>query len=283
MNPVRILFFCAVLLTLVGCAPPRVGSDPPVPRHPFTRWHRAYYWATPWRLTSAGVEIKGSGIERSAGRPKTVTWIWETYHESINRWSGYYQVPAELIVAVIATESAPARGEPPYTRDPKSLRRERGFRSLTATPHQLAVGLMQVTVGTARAVMSREGIPADQVDDRWLMIPDNAIRAGTALIARQARGDFSNVATLYDPPVAIAAFHAGGLYHMGGWKNRWKMRQYPPRTGRHLDRAVRYFNDAVAVLRNHRIAPVIGYREYVYNPPEWTQASILAILRDRPA
>lgn len=218
-----------------------------------------------------GIETKGTGIERTKGPPRTATWIWETHHPSINRWSAHYGVPAELLIAVIATESAPARGAAGHTRDPRSLRRESGFVSLARTPGRLAVGLMQVTVGTARAVLKPEGLGADQIDDQWLMVPENGIRAGAAVLAWQARGRFCNIATLFDPPVAIAAYHAGGLYRMGGWNNRWKMRQYPHRTGRHVDRAIRFFNDAVAVLRDHPVQSVFSYRDYVFHPPKWPE------------
>jgi hypothetical protein len=266
-----------VLLGLIlsvgtGCAR-RTAGDPPVPRHELTRYHKAFALGKPWRLTSRGVELKGAGIERTAGSPKTATWIWETWHDSIDRWSAHYGVPAELVIAVIATESAPARGAPGHTRDPASVRRERQFVSVSSTPQYITVGLMQTSVYIARAALADSGIDKSRIDDRWLKDPDNAIRAGTALIAWQARGKFSNVATLFDPPVVLAAYNAGGLYRMGGHSNRWKMRQYPAKTGRHVDRGIRYFNDAVEVLRTHSIRPKYGYRDFVYHPPEWPQAA----------
>ncbi len=256
-------------LFLVACAGTRATSPPPVPRHPLTRWHKVFRGGTPWRLTAKGVEIKGIGLPRTPGKPKTVSWIWETYHDAIDRWSRHYGVPAELVIAVIATEAVPARGSPAFTRSPESLRRESGFVSVARTPHLLAAGLMQTTIATARAVMERDGVPARRIDDRWLFNPGNAIRAGTAYLARQARGEMCNLATMFDPPVAIAAYHAGGVYRMGGRKNLWKMRQFPPRTGRHLDRAIAYFNDAVAALEHHSLQPGFGYRRYVYHPPAW--------------
>ncbi len=257
------------LVFLAGCAGTRGMTRPPVPKHPLTRWHKVFRGGTPWRLTADGVEIKGVGIPRTPGKPKTTTWIWETYHTSIDRWSRHYGVPAELVIAVIATEAVPRPGAPAYTRSPESLRRESGFVSSARTPHLLAVGLMQTTLATARAVMAREGVPASEVDAQWLMVPSHAIRVGTAYLALQARGEMCNLATMLDPPVAIAAYHAGGVYRMGGRKNLWKMRQYPARTGRHIDRAVAYFNDAVAALEHHRWQPSFGYRDFVYHLPPW--------------
>ena len=32
-----------------------------------------------WRLVRAGVEIEGSGIERTPGPPRTVTAVWDGY------------------------------------------------------------------------------------------------------------------------------------------------------------------------------------------------------------
>lgn len=269
MRRFLLLLIIFVLGLNTGCAMLGGRGDPPVPRHPFTRYHKSFHFATPWRLTAMGVEIKRSGIERTEGKPRTVSWIWETYSSSINRWSDHYQVPAELLIALIATESGPAKGQPFYTRDPRSLRKESGYVSLSRTPHRLAVGLTQMTVATARAVLERDGVDPATIDDQWLMKADNGIRAGAALLARQARGELCNIATLLDPPVALAAYNAGGMYRMGGLNNRWKMRQYPARSGRHVDRGIRFFNDAVVVLRTHRIAPRYGYRTYVYNPPRW--------------
>lgn len=266
----KIFFILVFALNLIsGCASHRVDTSPPLPRHPLTRWHKVFRGGTPWRLTADGVELKGDGLERTPGNPRTVTWIWETYNSPINRWSEYYRVPAELIVAVIATEATPAPGAPAYSRDAASLRREKGFVSVARTPHLLAVGLMQITVATARAVLAREGVAEDSVDDQWLVDPDNGIRAGTAYIALQARGELCNIATMLDPPVAIAAYHAGGVYRMGGSKNRWKMRQYPRRTGQHVDRAIKFFNDAVAAMKHHRLVPALGYQNYVQDLPKW--------------
>ncbi len=258
-----------LLLGLVACAGPRTESRPSVPRHPLTRWHKVFRGGTPWRLTADGVEIKGIGVPRTPGKPRTVTWIWETYHQAIDRWSAHYAVPAELIVAIIATEAVPARGAPGYTRSPESLRREGGYVSVARTPHLLAAGLMQTTIATARAVMEREGVAPARIDDRWLFDPDHAIRAGTAYVALQARGEMCNLATMLDPPVAVAAYHAGGVFRMGGRNNIWKMRQYPRRTGRHLDRAMAFFNDAVAALEHHPVQPTFTYRWFVRHPPPW--------------
>jgi hypothetical protein len=76
----------------------------------------------------------------------------------------------------------------------------------------------------------------------WLFEPANAVAAGTGYIAKQAR------LTSLDPPLVAAAYNAGQLRYQGGSANRWKLRQFPIGTGEHVDRFVRFLNDAVAVL-----------------------------------
>ena len=40
------------------------------------KYHRAFAGGVRWKLTEEGLEIEGSGIERSKGSPQTVTRIW---------------------------------------------------------------------------------------------------------------------------------------------------------------------------------------------------------------
>jgi hypothetical protein len=93
------------------------------------------------------------------------------------------------------------------------------------------------------------------VDRSWLLDPANSIAAGTAYIAQQAK------LTRLDPPLVAAAYNAGRLAKNDGAKNRWKLRQFPIGTGEHVDRFVRFFNDAVFVLSKHAIAPSITMYE----------------------
>src|SRR3954453_19138681 len=58
-----------------------------------------------WRVVAAGVEIDGTGLERTKGTPSTVTRVWESYGDAINRPARARRVPCELIVATICTES----------------------------------------------------------------------------------------------------------------------------------------------------------------------------------
>ena len=190
-----------------------------------------------WRLTREGVEIDGTGIERSKGAPRTVTSVWEHFAREINEAARATRVPSALIVATICTESGgkadATRLEPGYVSDEK-------------TPHKVSVGLTQTLLSTAQAAMQMS------FGRDWLLVPGNAIAAGTNYIASQARK------TLLDPPLVAAAYNAGGLYEQRGAQNRWKLRQYPIGTGAHCDRFVSFFNDAVYVLAGSGTPPAVG-------------------------
>lgn len=190
-----------------------------------------------WRLTKQGIAIKGSGIERSGGKPRAVEKIWAAYGEAINLWATYYQVPAELILATICTESA---------GNTAALRKEPGYTSDHATPHRISTGLMQTLISTARWILKN-----DAIDRAWLMVPENAIQAGTAYIASQ------KMKTHFDAPKVACAYNAGGVYAQTGLENRWKMRQYPIGSAHHADRFIKWFNDFIYLI-NHN-APTISY------------------------
>lgn len=192
-----------------------------------------------WRLTPQGIEIQGTGIERTPGAPDTVTSIWERFSGPINAASERYGVPCVLIVATAATETGGV---------PWKVREEPGYKSDVSTPNKVSPGLMQTLISTARDAMNDPSI-----DRAWLLNPANSIMAGTAYIAQQ------KPKTEFDPPKAAAAYNAGGIYRQESKANRWKMRQFPIGTGEHCDRFVRWFNDAVAVLGSHPVRPTVPY------------------------
>lgn len=190
-----------------------------------------------WRLTTDGLEVEGSGIERTAGRPATATRVWEAWAAEINQAARDTKVPCALIVATICTESAGKAD---------AVRLEPGYVSDEQTPSRVSVGLMQTLISTAREAMQMS------FGREWLLQARNAIASGTNYIAQQAR------LTHLDPPLVAAAYNAGGLYLQNGAGNRWKLRQYPIGTGMHCDRFVRFFNDTVFVLSRHDTAPAVG-------------------------
>ncbi len=202
-----------------------------------TRFH-GYRDSVRWRLVPEGVEIEGSGVERTAGAPLTATRVWESYAAEINRSAGEYGVPCVLIVATICAESGGKAD---------AIRLEPGYVSDEETPSRVSAGLMQTLVSTAREALQTS------VARAWLLVPRNSIRAGTAYIAGQREQ------TKLDPPLAAAAYNAGSLRHDASPSNRWKLVQYPIGTSTYCDRFVRFFNDAVLVLASHAIRPSVPY------------------------
>lgn len=178
-----------------------------------------------WRLTTKGIEVEGR-IPRTPGYPATVSRIWKSYRNEILDSATEFNVPVELIIATIATES---RGKP------NAYREEPGFKSVGQTPHRVSIGLMQTLVSTAQ--MWRPSLKGQELRE-----PAISIKAGTYYIAHQ-RG-----VTNFDPPLVGAAYNAGGVYHQKSEGNRWKTRQFPIGTSKHVDRFVEWYNDAFALF-----------------------------------
>jgi hypothetical protein len=198
-----------------------------------------------WQVQPRGVAIENSGIERTAGEPKTVRRVWDQFGPAIETWSARFDVPAELIVATICTESG---------GNPQVVREEPGYRSDATTPARVSPGLMQTLISTARNALQD---PA--VDREWLLEPGNSIMAGTAYIASQMPR------TNLDPPKVACAYNAGGVYANHSPDNRWRMRQYPIGTGHHADRFVRWFNDCCHVLEADNYLPPMSFRHFFLN------------------
>ncbi len=192
-----------------------------------------------WYLSNAGLHIDGAAPQGTGGQPLTVRRVWSQFGPAIDKVSKMLEVPAELIVATICTESG---GNPEATRE------EPGYISDQRTPDRVSVGLTQTLISTARAAV---GDPA--VDRAWLREPENAIHAGAAYIAQQ--WDKSH----FDPPKVACAYNAGGIYYQEGEENRWKMRQYPIGSGHHADRFVQWFNDAIVVFKELPTPPSVSF------------------------
>ncbi len=220
-------------------------GGPPEISNSLLAFHSAFAGGVRWRLTRAGVEVEGAGIERTRGEPVTVRRVWVDYENSIDRWGARYGVPPELIVAAICTETRGSAGE---------IREERGYLSDAATPEKVSAGLMQTLISTAREALAGE-VAADEIGRRWLLAPDNSIRAGTAFIARQ------KPVTGFDPPKVACAYNAGGVYPESGPGNRWKMRQHPIGKSTHADRFVKWFNDFFSLTASGEIGIEGGFYE----------------------
>lgn len=212
-----------------------------------TEYHRLYEDSIRWRLLPAGTEIENSGIERTKGKPITVTRVWDQYHSAINSTAKHCRVPCALIIAIICTGSAGKSD---------AIRLEPGYVSDEKTPHKIRVGLMQTLISTAMEVMQMS------FTREWLLEPANSILAGTTYIAKQAK------ITKFDPPLVAAAYNVGRLAYQSGEKNRWKLRQYPIGTSKHCDRFIQFYNDAVFMLKQHNQKAVVGHTGLAAGSPK---------------
>lgn len=191
-------------------------------------FHGVFPGSIRWKLTNSGVIIEDDNFpQRTPGEPATVRRVWKDYGAPIEKWGGHYQVPVELIVATICTESGGR---------PEARRNEPGYVSDRTTPSRVSVGLMQTLISTAQSVVDED------VDAAWLADPYNSIMAGTSYIASQ------QYKTIFDPPLVACSYNAGGIYPQNGKKNRWKMLQFPIGSGEHCDRFVKWFNDFYYVM-----------------------------------
>ena len=202
-----------------------------------------------WRLASDGVRINGTPASGTVGLPKTVEGVWARFGDDIRAWGTEYDVPVELIVATICTES---RGKP------EAVRTEPGYRSDQETPGRVSPGLMQTLISTARDTLgTREFGDTGRIDRTWLFVPRHSIRAGTSYIREQFERP-EGQSTRFDPPKVACAYNAGSLLPNDGEANRWKMKQYPIGSGVHADRFVEWFNDCFRLFEdNPEIRPSV--------------------------
>ncbi|WP_158537197.1 lytic transglycosylase domain-containing protein [Humitalea rosea] len=206
-----------VMRQIVAPAPARDavarGSLPAVPASPAMR--RQFPDGCGWRVTAEGVLAEGdTEPQRTVGEPVTVRRIWRDFGPLILEASGRIGVPAELVVATIATES---RGNAKASRTEPDGRR--------------SVGLMQTLEGTASDMLGRT-VAADELED-----PALSIEAGVRYIFSQRDK------TDFQPPLVAASYNAGSLVRDEA--NRWKLRSTP----NHIDRFCLFFNDTVFVAK----------------------------------
>ena len=181
------------------------------------------YGGVAWQLATDGVRIAGAPATGTPGEPATVALVWNKYHEPILKWCKYYDVPVELVIATICTESGGKAD---------AQRKEPGYLSDERTPAKVSAGLMQTLIDTARRTLANPTLSRAE-----LLVPTMSIKAGTAYITQQRSR------TGMDPVKVACAYNAGGLYENSSANNRWKLRQYPIDSSKHADRFVPWFND----------------------------------------
>lgn len=206
------------------------------------QWHQQFPGAVRWRITAQGLEVEGSpgGPPRTLGQPTTLTRICQQWGRQLEQAAAQGQVPAELLVATVATESGGDSG---------AVRLELGYWTDERTPDRMSAGLCQLLLSTAREVLD-----APRLTRRDLLDPQSNLLAAARQISRQSdarhlrAGLRAQHATDFDPPRVAAAYNAGGLYREQAPANPWRLRCYPLGTGRHITSWVRWYNDAWAVL-----------------------------------
>ena len=201
-----------------------------------------------WRLDKDGIRINNAPPEVTVGPPSTVAKVWQTFGVSIEARASHYQVPVELILATICTESG---------GNPSAFRTERGFKSDEATPHRVSVGLMQTLISTARGTLRKSKLDRNvntrSINRQWLFEPHNSIHSGICYIHEQFRF------TRYDPPKVACAYNAGSIRFNDSTNNRWKMRQFPIGTSQHADRFIKWFNDSLRLFKDTGLAPIPSF------------------------
>ena len=192
------------------------------------QWHQQFPGSVRWRLTAEGLEVEGSGIPRTLGQPATMMRLVQAYGAEIELAASRHGVPAEILLATIATESG---------GDPDAVRQEPGYRSDSATPDRISAGLCQLLLSTAREVLRAPGLTRKDLKDPQL----NILGAAAYIKSRRAK-------TQLDAPLVAAAYNAGGVYREEAPANPWRLRCYPKNTGAHITRWVRWYNDSWAVM-----------------------------------
>ena len=210
----------------------------------FDNWH-SRYGGKEWKVDvvgdKRGVILKGKkNPERTDGTPDTCRKIVELYDKYIAQSAIRFDVPEELIIMTIATETAFAR------RDQFTGRRT--FR-WEPNPREYSAGPMQVLSSTARSLIKKYGLDYDpfEVAPRYsstptptpsthpMYDPELSIELGTLAIK-----DNLGV-TGCDPILVAAAYNAGSI--KPSTANDWHLGSH----GDHLDRAAKWFGDVFAI------------------------------------
>ncbi len=195
-------------------------ATPPAPPQapPSQGFRRAFAGGVGWRTTRDGVLVEGEPEPvGTVGAPNTVRRIWREHGPTILKCAVEIGVPAELIVATIATES---RGDRDATR--------------TDAEGRQFVGLMQTPPGIASEALGRE-VTADALRE-----PETSIAAGAKYMRDQ------RPLTEFEPPLVAAAYNAGALRETD--RNRWRLES----RNEHVDRFCKFYNDAVRVAKEDK-------------------------------
>lgn len=203
-----------------------------------TKLHHRFPGGSNWKLAARGIEVDGVFAPFSSADHTLVERLLRDYTVAIGAIARIAPVPLELVIATICTESSGNLTKPRF--EPGCDRR-----NPEKTPHRVSHGLMQTLLSTAREALDQPLLKLADLADA-----ETSIRAGMIFMSRQSRR------TGYDPPLVAAAYNAGSVIFNAGAENRWRLKQYPIGSGKHVDRFVRYFNAAIeAVSSNVVVLP----------------------------
>ncbi len=210
-----------------------------------TRSHHRYPGGSDWKLTADGVEVDGTSMSFKAADRALVERLLRDYTVAIGAIARIAPVPLELVIATICVESSGNLTKP---------RREPGCdrSNPERTPHRVSHGLMQTLLSTAREALDQ---PALRLND--LADAETSIRAGMFYMSRQSRR------TGFDPPLVAAAYNAGNVIFNAGPENRWRLKQYPIGSGKHVDRFIGFFNAAMTAVADGVVALPEGLPSFV--------------------
>ena len=221
-----------------------------------------------WKYNSNGVFIKVDGEQigplRTPGNPITVKAIIDLYGHLIIKCSKKCNIPPELIIMTIGTETSNYRNVG-FT-GPNTFRWEPGVKVKDSPPSyrgDYSLGPMQILATTGRHIIRtspnldwdpEEILPAYR--ERPQVAPSEGelpgydpyvnILLGSKYIRRRKR--FTN-----DNPILVAAAYNSGRVKVvtdpeSKYFNRWHLKSW----GNHLDRAANWFGDACFVLNQLR-------------------------------
>ncbi len=203
-----------------------------------TSWRARYTGSVRWRLSARGVEIAPTENAVPDGDPTAVRHALLRFGADVASAAAKTGVPAELLVALMLTEADGG------VVDPAARREAPAYISDEATPDRVACGPMLVPLATARRAISLHEPERDPaiVTSTWLSEPANGVLAGAYLVRMAA------AITCLDPPLVACAYNAGDIAYEGAAANRWKIRQYPLKTGQYADCFIGWFNSCFCVF-----------------------------------
>jgi hypothetical protein len=219
-----------------------------------------------WRYNDRGIFLQSDPNTplRTRGEPTTITAILAAYGTEIFEASMAHQVPPELIVMTIATETAIFR-KVNFT-GPRTFRWEQSQGSYSGGP-------MQVLETTARGIINQLQLnfaprdipphfpakPQVAPSDNPLYDGDVNIPVGTGYI-RQHRNS-----TGLNPILVSACYNAGSVRRTAPTQvNPWGLVTH----GDHLNRAAAWFGDACAVLSEMRRGQALNADELISAPAD---------------